>query len=73
MTPEQHQEAADRLFQGENKPASNAAFFRLAYPGMTLDDAYAVQQALIRQKLASGQRRRSAGKSVSPAVPCSKR
>ncbi|UWQ49405.1 2-oxo-hepta-3-ene-1,7-dioic acid hydratase [Leisingera caerulea] len=56
MTPEQHQEAADRLCKAE-LTGQQCGLLSLAYPGMTLDDAYAVQQALIRQKLASGRRK----------------
>ncbi|WP_027245418.1 2-oxo-hept-4-ene-1,7-dioate hydratase [Leisingera daeponensis] len=53
MTPKEHQDAADRLFKAE-QTGQQCGLLSLAYPGMTLDDAYAVQQALIRQKLASG-------------------
>ncbi|WP_323777551.1 2-oxo-hept-4-ene-1,7-dioate hydratase [Leisingera sp.] len=56
MTPEQHQEAAATLLAAE-ATGRQCGLLSLAYPGMTLDDAYAVQQALIRQKLASGRRK----------------
>ncbi|KIC10593.1 2-oxo-hepta-3-ene-1,7-dioate hydratase [Leisingera sp. ANG-M1] len=56
MTPEQHQEAAEKLFRAE-ATGQQCGLLSLAYPGMTLDDAYAVQQALIRQKLASGRKK----------------
>jgi 2-oxo-hept-3-ene-1,7-dioate hydratase len=56
MTPEQHREAAERLYRAEQS-GQQCGLLSLAYPGMTLDDAYAVQQALIRQKLSSGRRK----------------
>ncbi|NSY40501.1 2-oxo-hept-4-ene-1,7-dioate hydratase [Leisingera sp. ANG59] len=56
MTPEQHQEAAETLLKAE-QTGQQCGLLSLAYAGMTLDDAYAVQQALIRQKLASGRRK----------------
>ncbi|UWQ53537.1 2-oxo-hept-4-ene-1,7-dioate hydratase [Leisingera caerulea] len=56
MTPEQHQDAAETLLKAE-LTGQQCGLLSLAYPGMTLDDAYAVQQALIRQKLASGRRK----------------
>ncbi|WP_264211543.1 2-oxo-hept-4-ene-1,7-dioate hydratase [Leisingera thetidis] len=56
MTPDQHQEAAGTLLAAE-ATGRQCGLLSRAYPGMTLDDAYAVQQALIRQKLASGRRK----------------
>jgi 2-oxo-hept-3-ene-1,7-dioate hydratase len=56
MTPEQHAEAAARLFEAE-AAGQQCGLLSLAYPGMTLDDAYAVQKALIQQKLAAGRRK----------------
>ena len=56
MTPEQYQEAAERLIQAEIS-GQQCGLLSLAYPGMTLDDAYGVQQALIRQKIASGRKK----------------
>ncbi|WIY26608.1 2-oxo-hept-4-ene-1,7-dioate hydratase [Parasedimentitalea psychrophila] len=56
MTPQQHAEAAEALFQAEIT-GQQSGLLSLRYPGMTLDDAYAVQAALVAQKLASGRRR----------------
>lgn len=53
MTPEQHQDAADTLFQADTT-GQQCGLLSLKYPGMTLDDAYAVQRALIDRKLADG-------------------
>lgn len=53
MTPEQIAEAAERLFDAENT-GSQCGLLSLAYPGMTLDDAYAVQAALVAKKRAAG-------------------
>ena len=55
MTPEQHQEAAEALFQAE-VTGRQIGLLSLAYPGMTLDDAYGVQAALIARKVAAGLR-----------------
>lgn len=56
MTPDQHAEAAAQLFQAE-ETGQQCDLLSLAYPGMTLDDAYAVQKALVAQKLAQGRRK----------------
>jgi len=56
MTPDQHSEAAEALFQAEAS-GQQCGLLSLRYPGMTLDDAYAVQQALVARKLATGRRR----------------
>ncbi len=56
MTPDQHQAAAEMLLKAE-KSGQQCGLLSLAYPGMTLEDAYAVQQALIQVKLASGRRK----------------
>ncbi|MEP1329619.1 2-oxo-hept-4-ene-1,7-dioate hydratase [Pseudophaeobacter sp.] len=56
MTPDQHQSAAEMLLQAE-ATGQQCGLLSLAYPGMTLEDAYAVQQALIQLKLASGRRK----------------
>ncbi|AZV76507.1 2-oxo-hepta-3-ene-1,7-dioic acid hydratase [Parasedimentitalea marina] len=56
MTPDQHSEAAEALFQAEAS-GHQCGLLSLRYPGMTLDDAYAVQQALVARKLATGRRR----------------
>ncbi len=55
MTPEDHRAAALALLQAEATRAQ-IGLLSLAYPGMTLDDAYAVQAALITAKLAQGRR-----------------
>ena len=56
MTPEQYDEAADMLFQAEASGTQCGLLSRI-YPGMTLDDAYAVQSRLIARKLAAGRRK----------------
>ena len=56
MTPEQHHEAAETLLKAEQS-GQQCGLLSQAYPSMTLDDAYAVQQALIRLKLASGRKK----------------
>ncbi len=56
MTPEQHQDAAETLLKAE-QTGKQCGLLSLAFPGMTLDDAYAVQKALIGRKLASGRKR----------------
>lgn len=53
MTPEQIAAAADRLFQAE-KTGVQCGLLSLAHPDMTLDDAYAVQSALVAKKTADG-------------------
>ena len=55
MTPEDHRAAAHALLQAE-ATRQQIGLLSLAYPGMTLDDAYAVQAELIAQKLAQGRR-----------------
>lgn len=55
MTPEQIIEAADRLYQAE-LTGRQCGLLSLTYPGMTLDDAYAVQSALVARKRAAGAR-----------------
>ena len=56
MTPDQHNEAAARLLTAE-ETGQQCGLLSLAYPGMTLEDAYAVQKALVAQKLAKGRRK----------------
>lgn len=53
MTPEQAQTAAQALFDAE-QTGVQCGLVSLANPGMTLDDAYAVQDALIALKKAAG-------------------
>ncbi|WP_171179023.1 2-oxo-hept-4-ene-1,7-dioate hydratase [Ruegeria sp. HKCCD8929] len=56
MTPDQHEEAAETLFQAEQS-GTQCGLLSLRYPGMTLDDAYAVQKQLVAKKLAAGRHR----------------
>jgi len=56
VTPEQHTEAAETLFQADQS-GQQCGLLSLQYPGMTLDDAYAVQKQLIARKLAFGRRK----------------
>lgn len=53
MTPEQHVEAAHALLEAE-KTQIQTGLLSLAYPGMTMDDAYEVQKALVGAKVAEG-------------------
>lgn len=53
MTPDQVQKAAEALFEAE-KTGIQTGLISLANPGMTLDDAYAVQSSLIQLKKAAG-------------------
>lgn len=56
MTPQDYKTAAQMLFDAEAS-GTQCGLISLAYPGMTLDDAYGVQKALIDLKLASGRRK----------------
>lgn len=56
MTPEQAIQAAEALFQAE-QTGQQIGLLSLAYPGMTMDDAYAVQAALVARNLAAGRTR----------------
>jgi 2-oxo-hept-3-ene-1,7-dioate hydratase len=47
--------AAEALFQAE-ETGRQMGLLSLAYPGMTMDDAYAVQKALIARRAAAGRR-----------------
>ena len=51
MTPEDHRAAAQALLQAE-ETRRQIGLLSLAYPGMTLDDAYAVQADLVAMKRA---------------------
>lgn len=53
MTPDQIKEAARRLDTAE-KTRKQTGLLSLAYPGMTMDDAYAVQAEWVSRKLAAG-------------------
>ncbi len=55
MTPAQARAAGEALFQAE-ATGTQIGLLSQAHPGMTLDDAYAVQGALVARKLAAGRR-----------------
>ncbi|SFL65613.1 2-oxo-hept-4-ene-1,7-dioate hydratase [Shimia aestuarii] len=55
MTPEKHAEAAAALLHAE-KTGQQIGLLSLQYPDMTLDDAYAIQSALMAAKLADGRK-----------------
>lgn len=55
MTPDQITSAAETLFRAEQS-GQQCGLLSLQYPGMTLDDAYAVQAALVARKRAAGAR-----------------
>lgn len=55
MTPDQIAAAASMLFEAEQS-GRQCGLLSLAYPNMTLDDAYAVQADLIARKKAAGAR-----------------
>lgn len=56
MTPDHYDEAAEALFTAE-QTGRQCGLLSLRYPGMTLDDAYAVQSRLIARKLAAGRKK----------------
>lgn len=53
MTPLEHQEAAETLWQAE-QTGVQCPLLSVSYPGMTMDDAYAVQAALIERRQRAG-------------------
>lgn len=55
MTPDQVTDTAERLFQAEQS-GTQIGLLSLQYPQMTMDDAYAVQAALVKRKIQSGRR-----------------
>lgn len=55
MTPDQIAAAAETLLQAE-RTGVQCGLLSLAHPGMTLDEAYAVQAALVGRKTAAGAR-----------------
>jgi 2-oxo-hept-3-ene-1,7-dioate hydratase len=55
MTPDDHARAAVDLLRAEES-GQQIALLTLAHPEMTMDDAYAVQAALTRAKLAAGRK-----------------
>ena len=56
MTPDQINTAARMLLQAESTGVQ-CGLLSLAYPQMTLDEAYAVQAAVVAAKIAAGRRR----------------
>lgn len=55
MKPEDHASAATDLLHAE-QTGTQIGLLSLRHPGMTLDDAYAIQSALMAAKLAAGRR-----------------
>ncbi|MDX1780514.1 MAG: 2-oxo-hepta-3-ene-1,7-dioic acid hydratase [Thalassovita sp.] len=55
MTPGQHADAAAALWQAEQSGQQLGLLSR-QYPGMTMDDAYAVQAALVEKRRAAGRK-----------------
>lgn len=55
LTTDQIQEASQKLFEAEVS-SNQTGLLSHAYPGMTLDDAYAVQASLVQRKLDAGAR-----------------
>lgn len=53
MTPQEIEDAADQLLEAETS-RRQCGLLSLRHPGMTLDDAYAVQAALIARKRRAG-------------------
>ena len=53
MTPDEISAAARALLTAE-ATRQQIGLLSLAYPGMTLDDAYAVQAELVAMKIAAG-------------------
>lgn len=56
MTPEDVARAAEDLFRAE-ETCTQIGLLSLRHPGMTLDDAYAVQAAFVARKVQSGRRK----------------
>ncbi|MGN6142473.1 MAG: 2-oxo-hept-4-ene-1,7-dioate hydratase [Mesorhizobium sp.] len=56
MSPDQIEDAARRLFEAE-KDRKQIRLLSLDFPGATMDDAYAVQAALVKRKQAGGLKR----------------
>lgn len=55
MTPEEHASTAATLLQAE-KDGTQTGLLTLHYPDMSMDDAYAIQNAIYRAKLDEGRR-----------------
>lgn len=56
MTPEEIAEAGQALFAADHLN-QQIGLLSLQYPGMSMDDAYAVQAAFVAQKIAAGRRK----------------
>ena len=54
MTPAQHQSAAAALLQAE-ATGQQTGLLSIAYPDITMDDAYAIQKQVVAGKLARGE------------------
>ncbi|QND18891.1 2-oxo-hepta-3-ene-1,7-dioic acid hydratase [Rhizobium leguminosarum bv. viciae] len=55
LTPDEIRQAAERLDIAE-RTRVQTGLLSLQYPGMTMDDAYAVQSAWVKKKVASGRK-----------------
>ena len=55
MTPEQIKDAAARLFEAEQS-RQQIGLLSQQYPDITMDDAYAIQSALVDQKVGAGRK-----------------
>ncbi len=55
LSPDAIAQAAEQLFEAE-RSGKQIPLLSLANPGMTLDDAYAVQSALVKRKVSAGAR-----------------
>ena len=55
MTPDEISKAAKSLFDADDS-GTQTGLLSVAHPGITMDDAYAIQSALIQQKLATGRK-----------------
>ncbi|WP_137699859.1 2-oxo-hept-4-ene-1,7-dioate hydratase [Marimonas lutisalis] len=53
MTPDEIAKAAHALFEAE-ETGTQTGLLSVAHPGITMDDAYAIQSALIDKKIAAG-------------------
>ena len=56
MTPDEIEDAADTLFAAEHLNSQTGLLSR-RFPGMTMDDAYAVQARFVAKKVETGRRR----------------
>jgi 2-oxo-hept-3-ene-1,7-dioate hydratase len=53
VTPQDHQDAAEALLKAE-ETGDQIGLLSLRFPGMGMDDAYAIQNAILARKLAAG-------------------